>query len=46
MLVVDILVDLAKRDGMVSFMDQHSSYNQIFITKEDISKNSFEYLGF
>ena len=36
--IADILVDVAARHKVISFMDGNASYNQIFMVKED-SKN-------
>ena len=40
--VADLLVDGASRYKVLSFMDGHSGYNQIFIAKNDIHKTAFE----
>lgn len=42
----DILVDLDSRNAILTFMDGYSNYNQIFITKEDVTKTTFRSLGF
>ena len=34
--VADLLVDGVTKHEILSFMDGHSGYNQIFIAKEDI----------
>jgi hypothetical protein len=41
MSVTDLLVDGASRYKVLSFMDGHSSYNQIFIVENDVHKNAF-----
>ena len=43
--VADMLIDAASRNELLSFMDGFSGYNQIFITKEDVSKTTFRCLG-
>jgi hypothetical protein len=45
MLMVDILIDAASDNEIFSFMNGCSSYNQIFIIKEDISRTIFRYSG-
>ncbi|GKV03063.1 hypothetical protein SLEP1_g15430 [Rubroshorea leprosula] len=39
--VADLLVNGVARHHILSFMDGHSGYNQIFIAEEDISKTTF-----
>ena len=39
--VADQLVDAAAKHQILSFMDGHSGYNQIYIAKEDVSKMAF-----
>ena len=39
--VADLLVDDASRYKVLSFMDAHSGYNQIFIAKSDVHKTTF-----
>ncbi|GKV13716.1 hypothetical protein SLEP1_g24702 [Rubroshorea leprosula] len=39
--IADLLVDGAARHRVLSFMDGHCGYNQIFIVKEDIPKTAF-----
>ena len=39
--VADMLIDAASRNELLSFMYGFSGYNQIFITKEDMSKTAF-----
>jgi hypothetical protein len=41
MLVADLLVDGASRYKVLSFMDGHSGYNQIFIAENDVHKTAF-----
>ncbi|GKV34003.1 hypothetical protein SLEP1_g42432 [Rubroshorea leprosula] len=43
--IADLLVDGAARHRILSFMDGHSGYNQIFIAEEDISKTAFRCPG-
>ena len=43
--IADILIDVASRNELLSFMDVFSGYNQIFITKEDVSKTAFRCPG-
>ncbi|GKV15290.1 hypothetical protein SLEP1_g26087 [Rubroshorea leprosula] len=43
--IADLLVDGAARHRILSFMDGHSGYNQIFIAEEDIPKTTFRYPG-
>ncbi|OMO99378.1 reverse transcriptase [Corchorus capsularis] len=43
--VADVLVDGAAQDKILSFMDGHSGYNQIFIVEEDVSKTAFRCPG-
>jgi hypothetical protein len=46
MLVVNLLVDSASGNKVISFLDGNAGYNQIFMVKEDVSKTTFCYLGF
>jgi hypothetical protein len=46
MLVVNLLVDSASGNKVISFLDGNAGYNQIFMVKEDVSKTTFRYLGF
>ncbi|GKV43113.1 hypothetical protein SLEP1_g50447 [Rubroshorea leprosula] len=43
--IADLLVDSAARHRILSFMDGHSGYNQIFIVEEDIPKAAFRCPG-
>jgi hypothetical protein len=43
--VADLLVDGASGYKVLSFMDGHSGYNQIFIAKSDVYKTAFKCLG-
>ncbi|BFG21588.1 hypothetical protein CerSpe_078620 [Prunus speciosa] len=43
--MVDLLVDGAAKHEILSFMDGHSGYNQIFIAEEDIHKTAFRCPG-
>jgi hypothetical protein len=44
--VADMLIDSASGNKMISFLDGNVGYNQIFMTKEDVSKTVFCYSGF
>jgi hypothetical protein len=44
--VVDLLIDSASGNKVISFLDGNVGYNQIFITKEDVSKTAFHCPGF
>jgi hypothetical protein len=39
--VTDLLVDVAARHKVISFIDGNAGYNQIFMAVEDISKTAF-----
>nr|XP_017191186.2 uncharacterized protein LOC108174578 [Malus domestica] len=43
--ISDLLIDAATNHDMLSFMDGHAGYNQIFITEADVHKNAFRCLG-
>ena len=43
--VLDMLVDAAAKNGMLSFMDGHSGYNQISMAESDIHKTAFRCPG-
>ncbi|XP_028093421.1 uncharacterized protein LOC114293538 [Camellia sinensis] len=43
--IVDLLVDNLAGHGILSMMDGHSSYNQIYIVKEDVRKIAFRLYG-
>lgn len=45
MLVVNLLVDSVAQNGILSFMDGHAGYNQIFLAKNDIHKTAFRCSG-
>lgn len=45
MSVADQLVDSATKNKILSFMDGHFTYNQIYIAEEDIAKTAFRCLG-
>jgi len=45
MLVAEMLVDSAARFEYLSMLDGYSSYNQIFIAEEDVSKTAFRCPG-
>jgi hypothetical protein len=44
--VADLLIDSASGNKVISFLDGNASYNQIFMTKEDVSKTMFHCPGF
>jgi hypothetical protein len=46
MLIADLLIDSASGNKVISFLDGNASYNQIFMTKEDVSKTMFHCPGF
>ncbi|KAM1195015.1 hypothetical protein ACFX2J_021568 [Malus domestica] len=43
--ISDLLIDVAANHDMLSFMDGHTGYNQIFIAKADVHKTVFCYPG-
>ncbi|CAL8993663.1 unnamed protein product [Prunus brigantina] len=43
--MADLLVDGAAKHEILSFMDGHSGYNQIFIAEEDVHKTAFKCPG-
>lgn len=43
--IADMLLDSATGHGILSFMDSHVGYNQIFIVEEDIAKMAFRCPG-
>ncbi|XP_028123902.1 uncharacterized protein LOC114320988 [Camellia sinensis] len=45
MLIANLLVDLATESKVLSFMDAHAGYNQIFVDPYDIHKTAFRCLG-
>ncbi|KAM0963789.1 hypothetical protein ACFX2A_023233 [Malus domestica] len=45
MLILDLLIDAATNHAILSFMDGHAGYNQIFIAKSDVHKTSFRCPG-
>jgi hypothetical protein len=44
--IADMLINNASGHRVISFLDGNASYNQIFITKEDMSKMVFHCPGF
>jgi hypothetical protein len=46
MLVADLLIDSASGNKVISFLDGNADYDQIFMAKEDVSKNMFHCLWF
>jgi hypothetical protein len=44
--IVDILINKASRNKVISFLDGNVGYNQIFMAIEDIPKTTFRCLGF
>ncbi|KAM2155555.1 hypothetical protein ACFX1Q_047245 [Malus domestica] len=45
MLISDLLIDAAAHHEILSFMDGHAGYNQIFITEADVHKTTFRCPG-
>ena len=43
--IVDILVDAAANNGILSFMEGYSGCNQIYLTEEDVYKTAFHCPG-
>ena len=43
--ISDLLVNVASNHEMLSFMDGHAGYNQIFITEADVHKTAFRCPG-
>ncbi|KAM1923979.1 hypothetical protein ACFX15_021817 [Malus domestica] len=43
--ISDLLIDAAANHGILSFMDGHAGYNQIFIAEADVHKTDFRYPG-
>ena len=43
--IANVLVDGGAGHKLLSFMDGHSGYNQIFIVEEDVHKTAFRCLG-
>ncbi|KAM2441553.1 hypothetical protein PS1_022742 [Malus domestica] len=43
--ISDLLIDVATNQDMLSFMDGHGGYNQIFITEVDVHKTAFRCPG-
>ncbi|KAM1897512.1 hypothetical protein ACFX14_031969 [Malus domestica] len=43
--ISDLLIDVAANDDMLSFMDGHAGYNQIFIIEADVHKTAFRCSG-
>ena len=43
--IVDVLVDGVAGHKLLSFMDEHSGYNQIFIAEEDVHKTTIRCPG-
>ncbi|KAM1282230.1 hypothetical protein ACFX2H_022619 [Malus domestica] len=41
MLISDLLIDAAANHAILSFMDGHAGYNQIFIAEADVHKTAF-----
>ncbi|KAM2986896.1 hypothetical protein FF2_007117 [Malus domestica] len=42
--ILDLLIDAAANHAILSFMDGHAGYNQIFIAKADVHKTAFRCL--
>ena len=43
--ITDMLVDTMANNGILTFMDGYSSYNRIYLAKEDIHKTAFHCPG-
>jgi hypothetical protein len=43
MLVVDLLVNVAPRNSVLTFLDGYFDYNKIFVAKEDTHKTTFNH---
>ncbi|XP_068307484.1 uncharacterized protein [Pyrus communis] len=43
MLISDLLIDAAPNHEILSFMDGHAGYNQIFIVEADVHKTAFHF---
>jgi hypothetical protein len=46
MLIVDMLINNTSGHRVISFLNSNVGYNQIFMSKGDISKTAFHCLGF
>jgi hypothetical protein len=44
--IADLLVDSTSGNKIISFLDGNACYNQIFMAREDVSKNAFRCPGF
>jgi hypothetical protein len=44
--IVDILINNASSNKMISFLDGNAGYNQIFMVEEDVCKTTFHCPGF
>jgi hypothetical protein len=44
--IVDLLIDSASGNKVISFLDGSAGYNQIFMAKEDVNKTAFHCPGF
>jgi hypothetical protein len=44
--VADSLINIASSNKVISFLDGNAGYNQIFMVEEDVSKTTFQCLGF
>jgi hypothetical protein len=44
--IIDLLINSASGNKVISFLDGNAGYNQIFMAKEDINKTVFRCLGF
>lgn len=43
--IADLLVDVVASNGILTFMDGYSGYNQIFVAKEDVHMTAFRCPG-
>jgi hypothetical protein len=46
MSVADLLISSTSGNKVISFLDGNAGYNQIFMAKEDVTKNAFHCPGF
>jgi hypothetical protein len=46
MFIVDLFIDSTSDNKVISFLDGNVGYNQIFMSKEDMSKTAFCYPKF
>jgi hypothetical protein len=44
--IAEAMINRASGNKMISFLDENAGYNQIFMARDDISKTTFQCLGF